>query len=318
MYRAYLIRRVGLAVIVTFILVLFVSLLPRLLPGDPVVTILGPRASPELIAQVRGDMELDKSVPIQLWNFFARALHGDLGRDFTTQTPIASLILEALPQTVVLAISAMLLAIVIGIPLGTLGAIRANSWLDGAIGAVSVALITIPPYVVGLTLLLFFAIMLRWVPAVGAGTLSSPGDYLLRLLLPAVSLSFAWMGYLGRLVRASMLDVLNAEYIRAARALGLSERVVILQYALRNALIPSVAVIGFGLGNLLGSAVFIEIIFARPGLGMLVFNAVEQRNYPVLRAAVIVIGVLYAAAALLADIVQHKLDPRINLAQSDT
>jgi peptide/nickel transport system permease protein len=306
-----------MACAVTVLLAAIISLLPRLLPGDPVVTILGPRASPEMVAEVRSDMGLDTGIAQQLLTFFGRALRGDLGRDFATKTPIATLVVEALPQTGVLIVTSMLLAAVFGVPLGVLSAMRHDTWLDRAIGAISIALVTIPPYVAGLILLLVFAIMLKWVPAIGAGNISRPGDYLVRLILPALSLSFAWMGYLGRLVRVSMLEILGSEYVRGARALGLSERAVIFRYALRNALVPSVAVIGFGFGNLAGSAVFVETIFARPGLGTLILEAVQERNYPVLRAAVIVIGILFAAAMLVADIVQHQLDPRFGLAPGD-
>jgi peptide/nickel transport system permease protein len=311
MHAAYVARRIGLALVALIVLSTFLCVLPRLLPGDPVVTMLGARASPELVDQVRREMKLGQPIAIQLWAFFSDALRGDLGTDFTTRLPVSTMIGRALPQTVLLAGSSMLLAVLFGIPLGIVAATRAHTWADGLIGACSVALITVPSYVAALVLLLIFAIVLRVLPAIGTGTPSEPLDYLLRLILPSLSLSFAWIGYFGRLVRTSLLEVLGANYVRTARAFGLTERTVLSRYALPNALIPTIALVGFGLGNLLGSAVFIEIIFARPGLGMLVFEAVQDRNYPVLRSGVLTIGIFYVLATFLADIVQHKIDPRL-------
>jgi peptide/nickel transport system permease protein len=171
--------------------------------------------------------------------------------------------------------------------------------------------ITIPSYVAGLLLLLVFAVQLDWLPALGVGDPARPTDYLQHLVLPAVALAITWIGYLARLVRASLLEVLSTDYIRTAFAYGLRERLIHYKYALKNALIPTVAILGVGLGNLLGGAVFVEVIFTRPGLGRLIFEAIAERNYPIVRGGVLVVALLFVLANLVADLSYHYLDPRI-------
>jgi peptide/nickel transport system permease protein len=174
-----------------------------------------------------------------------------------------------------------------------------------------VAFISLPAYVAGLLLLLCFAVLFRLLPAIGVGETSDPVDYLRHLILPAAALAMLWIGYLARLVRASVLEVLNANYIRTAFAYGLSERLVFYKYALKNAIIPTVAMLGIGMGSLLGGAIFVEVIFTRPGLGRLMFDAISSRNYPVVRGGVLVTSLLFVLANLLADLSYHFLDPRI-------
>src|SRR5205823_2010918 len=202
------------------------------------------------------------------------------------------------------------LAVVLGVPLRVYAATRPGSLVDRIVGLVSVALITIPPYVAGLFLLLLFSVKLDVLPAIGSGSFSHPVDYLKHLVLPAVALAVTWIGYLARLVRASMLEVMNTNYVRTAHAFGVPERLVFYKYALKNALIPTVAVLGVGLGNLLGGAIFIEVIFNRPGLGELIFTAIETRNYPIVRGGVLVVAVMFVLANLLADLSYRFLDPR--------
>jgi len=178
---------------------------------------------------------------------------------------------------------------------------------------ISISFITVPSYVGGLFLLLIFAVTLQWMPAIGLGAEGNPLDYLKHLILPATALAITWIGYLARLVRASMLEVLNQTYIRAAMAAGLSRRQTFYKYALKNALIPTVAILGIGIGNLMGGAVFVELIFTRPGMGTLIYNAIQARNYPIVRAGVLVVAILFVAANLLADLAYTYLDPRIQL-----
>jgi peptide/nickel transport system permease protein len=287
--------------------------LVHIVPGDPARTILGPRASPELMAKVRSSMDLDKPVLVQVRNFIWTVLHGSLGTDIFTGRPIEMLIGAVLPHTIILAFSSLGLAVLIGIPLGVYSATHPDSWLDRVTALLSISFITIPSYVAGLFLLLLFAVELRVMPAIGLGKDGDLVDYIRHLILPATALAVTWVGYLARLVRASLLEVLNENYIRAARAAGLSPRLVRYKYALKNALIPTVAVLGVGLGNLMGGAVFVEIIFGRPGMGKLIFDAIGSRNYPIVRGGVLVVAFLFVLANLMADLVYTYLDPRIQL-----
>jgi peptide/nickel transport system permease protein len=309
----YLLKRLAMTLVAVVLVMAFLAVLVHLIPGDPVRTILGPRANPELVAQVRHQMELDRSVPRQVFDFVVNAFQGDLGTDFVSQLSVSTLVLKALPHTLVLAVSSLLLAVVVGVPLGVYSATHPNTLSDRLAALVAVSLITIPPYVGGLLLLLLFSVKLQWLPAIGAGNGSDPVDYGRHLILPAVALAVTWIGYIARLVRASMLEVLGSNYIRTAEALGLRRRLINYRYALRNAIIPTIAVLGVGLGNLIGGAIFVEVIFARPGLGTLIFNAIEVRNYPIVRGGVLVIALLFMLANLAADLSYRLFDPRIRL-----
>jgi peptide/nickel transport system permease protein len=314
----YLIKRLGMTVLVVLVVMTFLSTISHLIPGDPVKLILGPRASEAMSIRVREEMGLDKPVPAQVLDFVVNALRGDLGRDFTTNAPVTRLISTALPHTVLLAASSLGLAVLLGIPLGVFSATRPNTWIDRLTGILSVSLITMPTYVSALLLLLVFAVMLHALPAIGAGELSDPVDYAKHLVLPSIALAITWIGYLARLVRSSVLEVLNANYIRTAHAFGLHERTVSYKYALKNALIPTVAVLGVGLGNLLGGAVFVEVIFSRPGLGFLIYQAIMERNYPIVRGGILVAAILFVMANLVADLSYRYLDPRIQTLEAST
>jgi peptide/nickel transport system permease protein len=307
-----------MTVVVVFLLMILLSTLVHVVPGDPVKTILGPRASEELAQTVREEMDLDKSVPRQVYNFAVGAVQGDLGRDFASQIPVRTLIAEVLPHTIILAIASLALAALLGVPLGVYAATRPNSWTDRMTGVISVSFITMPPYVAGLFLLLIFALVLDVLPAIGAGDFSDPVDYFRHLILPASALAVTWVGYLARLVRTSMLEVLNTNYIRTAHAFGVAERVIFYKYALKNAVIPTIAVLGVGLGSLTGSAIFVEVIFSRPGLGTLILDSIATRNYPIVRGGVLTFALLVVAANLLADLSYRLLDPRIRVGGART
>ncbi len=311
--QAYLLKRFLMTVLVLLLVITFLSLLVHIVPGDPAKTLLGPRANPDLIAKTRAAMDLDKSIPVQVGNFVWNVLHGSFGTDVFTGRSINMLVGSALPHTLILAWGSLGLAVLIGLPLGVYSATHPDSWLDRITALLSISFITIPSYVGGLFLLLLFAVELRVMPAIGLGKDGDVLDYIKHLILPATALAITWVGYLARLVRASLLEVLNETYIRAAMAAGLSQRLVFYKYALKNALIPTVAVLGVGIGNLMGGAVFVELIFSRPGMGTLIYNAIQSRNYPIVRAGVLVIAVLFVAANLLADLVYTYLDPRIQL-----
>lgn len=310
---AYVLKRLAMTLVVVILTMVFLASLVHIVPGDPVNIILGPRATEALSEQVREEMELDKPVPVQVVNFVARAFQGDLGTDFASRLPVTEIVGSALPHTIILAIVSLALATLVGVPLGVYAATHPNSWIDRVTAIVSVSMITLPAFVAGLVLLLVFAVYLDWLPALGAGSLSDPVDYGRHLILPAVALAITWIGYLARLVRTSMLEVLGSPYIRTAAAFGVQPRVIYYKYALKNALIPTVAVLGVGLGSLVGTAVFVEVIFTRPGLGTLLVDSIQTRNYPVVRGAVLLIALIVVLANLLADLTYRYLDPRIRL-----
>lgn len=309
----YIARRLLGGALALLLVTIILSLLMYVVPGDPVLRILGPRATPEMVATVREEMDLDQPIHVQVWRFTWGAVRGDLGNDFTTQVPVSTLIAQALPNTIILSVTALMLAVLVGIPLGVVAATRPGSWIDRLTGVVSLSLTSMPTYVVGLLLLLLFAVKLDWFPAIGSGALSDPVDYAHHLVLPVVALSLGWIGYLARLMRANLLDVLNENYIRTARSWGLSERIVVYRFALRNALVPTVAVLGVGLGYLMGGAIFIELIFTRTGLGTLAEGAITDRNWPVVRGTTLVIALLFVLANLIADLTHRFLDPRVEL-----
>jgi peptide/nickel transport system permease protein len=216
-----------------------------------------------------------------------------------------------LPFTVLLAAAALAWAVLIGVPLGCLSAVRPNTPLDRITGALSVGAIAIPSFLVSIWSILVFAILLRWLPAIGAGDPGDPLDQALHLILPAFAVGLGWVGYLARMVRASMLEVMGETYIRAARAFGLTEGTVIYRYALRVAILPSVTLIGIGFGGLLSGAVFAEIIFARPGVGSLIYQAVNDRDIPTVQGGVLITTALYVLVTLAADFLVAWLDPRV-------
>ncbi len=311
--QIYLVKRIFMTILVLFLLTVLLSLLVHIVPGDPARAMLGPRASEKTIARIKAEMDLDKPVTVQVWNFINNLLHGSFGNDVFTGRPIADSIASVLPHTITLALSSIAVSILIGIPLGVFSATHPGSWLDRFTAIISISFIIVPTYVSGLILLRLFAVELSWLPVIGLGEEGDAIDYLKHLILPTTALAINWVGYLARLVRASLLEVLNETYIRAAMAAGLRERLILYKYALKNALVPTVAVLGLGFGNLIGGALFVEIIFARPGMGRLIYKAVETRNFPAMRAGVLVAAFLFVIANLLTDLVYTFLDPRIEL-----
>ncbi len=283
----------------------------HLVPGDPARILLGPRATPEMIAHLSAQMGLDQPMAMQILKFFGNLLRGDLGMDVITNRPVAEIVFGQLPYTLWLIGSAIVGAMLIGIPLGCYSALHRNTWFDRFSGIISVACITAPAFVVALYSLLIFAVWLKWFPAVGAG---EPGDFfdqISHLVLPAIAIGISWVGYLSRLVRASMLEVMGENHIRTARAYGLPENTVVYQYALKLAVLPTVTVIGVGMGFLLSAALFTEIVFSRPGIGKLIFDSITTRNYPVVMGSVLVSTIIFVISTAVSDLINAWLDPRI-------
>ena len=283
----------------------------HLVPGDPARILLGPRATPEMIADISMRMGLDQPLIIQLMKFLGNILKGDLGMDVISNRPVTAIVFGQLPYTLWLIFSAIFGAMLIGIPLGCYSALHRNTLADRISGVISVASITAPSFVVALYSLLIFAVTLKWFPSIGAGEKGDFFDQLAHLVLPAFAIGLAWVGYLSRLVRASMLEVMGENHIRTARAYGLTETTIIYRYALKIAILPTVTVIGVGMGFLISAAVLTEIVFARPGLGKLIIESITSRNYPVVMGSVLISTVLFVISTTISDLVNAFLDPRI-------
>ncbi|MEZ5913547.1 MAG: ABC transporter permease [Paracoccaceae bacterium] len=307
----FIIRRVGLAAVITVLAVTLLFIIIHLIPGDPVSTMLGPKATPEMRAALEARMGLDKPLMVQIGLFFANMVRGDLGMDVFSNRPVTTIVLGQIPYTLTLILVSILWSAVLGIALGCYSAVNRNSLGDRLTGVLSVSVIAVPAFVVSLYSLLLFAVKLQWFPAIGAGEPGDFGDQLHHLVLPSLAIGLSWVGYIARLVRASMLEVMGEGHVRTARAFGLPERRIIFGYALRLAILPTVTVIGVGMGFLLSAAVFTEIVFSRPGLGKLVIDSITTRNYPVVMGSVLFSTLIFVASTTLADIINAILDPRI-------
>lgn len=307
----YAIKRIGLSVVIVCLAALALFALLHLIPGDPVSIALGPRATPEIQARYAEKMHLDEPVVVQFLIFAGNVLQGDLGSDVFSERPVALTVAEQLPYTLVLAFAGLGWSALIGVPLGCFSAVRPNSLVDRITGVFSVGTIAMPSFLVSIWAILVFAIMFRWMPVIGGGESGDILDQAWHLILPAFAVGLGWVGYFARMVRASMLEVMGENYIRAARAFGLRRRTIVYRYALRIAILPTITLIGIGFGTLLSGTVFAEIIFSRPGIGKLIYSMVLSRNFPVVQGAVMVTVALYVLVTLLADLVVAWIDPRV-------
>jgi len=307
----YAVKRIALAVVILITVMLAMYAMVFLVPGDPASLALGPRATPELKALLRERMGLDEPVLWQVWHFFRSAVTGDLGYDVWSKRPVLDQILEFFPNTLILGVAALGWALALGITLGAAAVVWRDTIADRLLGVLSVSLISVPAFVVAIYAILIFAVWLRWLPAIGAGSPGDPASQLKALILPAFALGVGWVGYLARLVRASLLEVMGENHIRTARAFGLPERRVVLRYGLRVAIIPTIALLAVGLGSILSSAVFVETVFGRPGIGTLITGAVQKRNYPVVMGTVLFMTAFYLFVVTAADLLIARLDPRV-------
>jgi peptide/nickel transport system permease protein len=307
----YAVKRLGLAIAITAVALMILISMIQFIPGDPAAVLLGPLATPAMRAAFRVQMGLDQPVILQITYFFGRVVTGDLGTDVLTNRPVLVTVLEQLPFTLSLIAMGIVWSALLGIPLGCFAAIRRGSLADRVVGVLSVSVIAVPSFVVAIYSLLILSVGLGWFPTIGAG---EPGNLLSRLhhlVLPSLAVGLGWVGYLARVVRASMLEVLSENHIRLARAFGLKESTITYQYALKLAVIPTVVLLGIGIGHMISGAVFAEIVFARPGVGKLIYDSVITRNYPVVMGAVVVTTVFYVMCTLIADLIAAWLDPRV-------
>lgn len=286
-----------------------VFVIARLLPGDPVSAMLGDRATDEAVNRLRAEMGFDRSIFEQFLLFAGRVLHGELGTSIAYRAPVTTIIAERLPATLALTAMATVLALGLALPLAFVAALNANRWPDYLIRGLFQVGLSSPVFYVGLLLLTVFAAWFRWFPVGGYG--ENFIDRLWHLFLPALTLALSFSAVIMRNLRASILAVLNAEYVDFARAKGLPVRVVLLQHVLRNALISTVTLVGLHTGTLLGGAVITETVFAVPGVGRLMIDSIFARDYPVIQALTLLLAVLVSLAFLVTDLVQMKLDPRV-------
>jgi peptide/nickel transport system permease protein len=299
-----------LQVVPTFLLIgLAVFVLARLLPGNAVMAMLGDRGSDEAVARLTHQLGLDQSIPAQLYGFLQGVLHGRLGNSLAFHIPVTQLLADRLPVTLMLTGLATLFAIGVAIPLAFVAALNANRWPDILIRAVFQVGLSSPVFYVGLVLLTVFAAWLHVFPVGGFG--DTLPEQLYHLALPAVTLGLSYAAIIMRNLRASILDVINAEYVDFARAKGLRPRIILARHVLRNALIATVTLIGLQIGSLLGGAVVTESVFAVPGVGRLMVDSIFSRDYPVIQALTLALALLVMLAFLITDIVQMWLDPRV-------
>ena len=308
---AYAMKRIGLGLLILVLVMVAMYAAVFLVPGDPASVALGPRATPELKKLLIDRMGLDQPVWWQIFEFFRNALTGNLGYDVWSNRPVSTLVMEALPNTLILGLTALTVALVIGVPLGCLSVMRRGTLADAVIGVLSVGVIAVPSFVIAIYSLLLFAVTLRWLPAIGAGEAGDIVSQAKALVLPAAAIALGWIGYIARMVRASMMEVMGEPHIRTARSFGLPEWKIVSKYALRIAIIPTISLVAVGLGSILSSAVFVEAVFARPGIGKLITDAVNTRNYPVVMGTVLIMTAIYVSITITADLLIARLDPRV-------
>jgi peptide/nickel transport system permease protein len=300
----FLLRRLLLTIPVLLGVATLVFSLIHLVPGDPVQTMLGESAAPQEVAKVRTQLGLDRPLYVQYWTFLRGVAEGDLGVSLRTSEPVALAIVDRMPATIELGIAAMCLAIVVAIPLGVVAAVGAGTIVDYAASTLALAGISIPNFWLGPLLAIVFAVGLGWLPVSGSGTLA-------HLVLPAITLGAPLGAVLARMTRASVLEELREPYVLAARARGASRTRAVLRHAFRNSLIPIVTVLGLQTGAVLTGAVITETIFAWPGVGRLLIQSINFRDYPLVQGCILLIAVTYVAMNLLTDLAYGLLDPRI-------
>lgn len=307
----YVAKRLLLAVPTLLAVLTVVFFFVRIAPGDPAFIILGDQASQQALAAVRHQLGLDQPIWLQYVVFLGQVLQGDLGTSLVTNQRVWGEVAKVLPYTIDLTVTALVIGVVLGLPLGVAAARSRNGWIDYFGRFFSLLGLSFPAFVSAILLLLAFAIQLHWFPVISEGRLDDPMARLRGLALPAINLGLIMVAYVMRVARSSMLGVLGEDYIRTARAKGVPARVVIWRHALRNALIPVVTVVGLYLGVLIGNSVLTEIVFNRPGLGKLIVNSLNQRDYTMLEGMMVIYAFFIVLANLLTDLAYGLIDPRV-------
>lgn len=310
----YILRRLLFMIPVALLVSFLTFMLLHLIPGDPARVLLGEEATPQTVAALQHQLGLDKPLPVQFALWFGQALHGNLGTSITLQQPVGQALLQRLPVTLELGTISLAFSLLLSIPLGVLTATHRNSWVDWLVNVSSLFGTAIPSFVLSLVLILVFAVALRIFPPGGyAPFTDDPLSNIRDMVLPVIALSTGGVAVTLRQVRASMLEVMQQDYVRTARAKGLSERRVQYVHALRNSLLPVLTIIGLQIGSILGGAVIIETIFLWPGVGKLAVDSIFSKDYPVVQGVVLMVAFSYMLTNLLVDVSYVFLDPRIRL-----
>src|SRR5215468_11236223 len=308
----YLVRRLMAVIPVLVVVITVIFLMIHLIPGDPAAVMLGPNATADEVAKLRQRRGLEQPIHLQLLTFFGRTLRGDLGDSYLLDRPVVQAVMERVEPTLLLTFYSLIVAVLIGVPAGIASAVRPNGVLDRALMGSALVGVCVPNFWIALVLIYIVAVQWHWLPAMGYAPLSAGiGKNLRYLTLPALTLGFNQSALIARITRACMLEVLQTDFIRTARAKGLSERTVIQGHAFRNALIPVVTVIGVTFAILIGGAIVTEVVFNIPGLGRLLISGILRRDYPVVQGAVLVITGVYVLVNLLVDLTYALIDPRV-------
>ena len=309
---SYILRRILVTIPVMTIVALFVFSLLYIAPGDPAAVIAGDQASPADVERIRQSLGLDRPFLVQFGSWLWRILHFDLGTSIFTNLPVTSMIAQRIEPTLSLMLLTLAMTLMVAVPLGVVAAWKAGSLIDRTIMGFAVAAFSLPVFVVGYVLAYVFALELEWLPVQGYTPFSNGfWPWLQNLILPSVALGCVYIALIARITRASMLEVLQQDYIRTGRAKGLAERNILFVHALKNAAVPIVTVIGIGVALLIGGAVVTESVFAIPGLGRLTVDAILRRDYPVIQGVVLMFSFVYTLVNLLVDLTYTLLDPRI-------
>ena len=318
---AFVLRRLVQAVIV-MVVVAFVAFLLFQYVGDPVVFLLGQDAKPEQIRQLRADLGLDRPFFVQFWHFLVNAVQGEFGLSLRQGAKVSRLILERLPATLELSIVAAILALVIGLPMGVYAALRRGTFATQTLMALSLLGVSLPTFLIGILLILVFSVWLGWLPSFGRGdTVNLWGwstglltrDGWVHMVLPAITLAVFQLTLIMRLVRSEMLEVLRTDYIKFARARGLSDRAIHFGHALRNTLVPVITITGLQLGSLIAFAIITETVFQWPGMGLLFIQAVVYADIPVMAAYLCLIALIFVTINLIVDLLYFAVDPRLRI-----
>lgn len=309
----YVLKRLVNLIPTLFVVAIFVFIITRVIPGDPASVMLGPQASLEDINKLRDELGLNEPTIKQFFGYIVDLVQLNLGYSYSYGASVIDLIMERFPNTVVLAFAALLIAVIVGIPAGIFAAIKQNSIIDYLVMLISLVGVSMPIFWLGIMLVLFFSVNLGWLPATGMGNLDEGGwAFIKHLILPAVALATIPMATFARITRSSMLEVISQDYIKTARSKGIKEYLVIGKHAFKNSLTPILTVLGMQISNLLGGAVLTETIFSWPGMGRLVVDAIDKRDFVVVQGVVIFIALLFVIINLLVDIMYKVVNPKVN------
>ena len=310
---AYIFRRILATIPVMGVVAIFVFLLLHLTPGDPATVIAGDYASPADVERIREQLGLNEPLHVQFIEWVGRLFHGDLGTSIFSQLPVSHLIAQRIEPTIALALTTIIFAVAIAVPLGVLAAWKSGTWVDRVIMIFAVLGFSVPIFVIAYSMIWGFSIKLHWFPVQGYKSIFKDGfiPFIRHITLPTVALGFFYIALIARITRASVMEVLTEDYIRTAHSKGLASKVVLLRHALKNASVPIVTIIGIGIGLLLGGVVVTESVFNIPGLGRLTVDSILRRDYPIIQGMILFFSGIYVVINLLVDISYTFLDPRI-------